>query len=260
MDEQALFLSRMEFAALLLAENITEIVCFPMPKREETEEKQMIEAVYELVSMGCLQVHGTSVRWSDFIKSRMEPVRDAKKCLLMEPGDSSLPQKICYIGERIAVLENVQKEGKAFRFFSMDKKDFWKWLEDSMDIPKAAAEKKEEAELLLEYHELALKEKALLRSCGRGGEIQRISEWMEQVKQVLDEIPFVGIRCIWMEKEQKEQINLMICRGILNTWFLWKQLRQDFFLEPLEDDMVHVEPDSAELRREIESMLWRKEK
>lgn len=258
MDERVLFLSRLEFSVLLLAEGITNIVCFPLPDEKNVNKKQMIEAIYELVHMDCIQVGQSSVTLTDSIKKMIKAIKEAKFYLMAEPGDTSLPQKICYMGNQIAVLENVREEGKAFRLFSMEKDEFWKWMENSMELPEAMIEKKSEANRLIEWNELALKERKLLIACGAPKEFQKLSGWMEQVKKVLQEIPYVGFYVV-RGKKQRVKIEFLICRGEMNTWFLWKEAENEIFQEtPIEKTVsnMHIEPDSLELRQEILDMLY----
>jgi len=260
MGERVLFLSRLEFIVLLLVKGITEIICFPLTNRQNVDEKQMIEAIYELVCMDCLYVDGTLIKLTDSMESIMEIVYKAELCLMIEPGNRSLSQKICYIGDKITVLEDIQEEGKAFRLFSLEKKDFWKWLKDSMNIPEAVIEEKNEAEKLIEFNELALKEKELLTKYVQPEAFQKISKWMEQAEVALEEMPYGSIQCI-KKKDQNVQMNMLICQGIMNIWFLWYKPKNDIFQESLNKaGYMHIEPDSVMFRQEILKMLWREEK
>lgn len=257
MDDRILFLSRLEFSILLLTENITEILCFPLPNVQEVEEKQMIEAVYELVCMGCIEVNENSIKQTDSIGKLIQEIKRAKQYLLIEPGDLSYPQKIAYIGEQVVVLEYVQEEGKVFRLFSMEKNEFWKWLEDSMAIPEAFIESKREADSIVTYSELAQKEQEELLSYDPMG-FQKLSEWMEQAERLLQEQVYFGISCISRENSDKKQ-ELLLCQGTMNLWFLWYQLERDSTREEMKYSGLQIAPDSAELRQEIEKMLWREE-
>jgi len=259
MDERILFLSRLEFAVLLIAGGITEMMCFPLLEEENVKKEQMIEAIYELVCMGCLQMDERSVRLTDFMENRIMVIQEAKQYLVIEPGDSSLVQKLCYIDDKIAVLENVQKEGKAFRFFLTDREKFWEWLEDSMELPKAAVEKKAEAEQLLLLNQMAYQERERLLSEGYLEKYSKISGWMKKIKTLLGEMPYVGIRLIRKNKTDQE-IDLLICQGMMNTWFLWQKSQMDLFGGEAEKEEMHLEPDSLELRQEISNMFWRTEK
>lgn len=259
MDERVLFLSRLEFAVLLLTENITEILCFPLPNEQNVNEKQMIKAVYELVCMGCIQVDEVSIKLTDSMKKIVEELKETKRYLMIESGNLSHPQKICYIGKRVIVLEAVQEEGKAFRLSSMEQQEFWTWLEDSMEIPETVIKEKTEAEQLLSYHEMVQKEREALIIAYDSERFQTISEWMDQVETLLGETVYLGIRFIKKEGAETE-LDLLLCQGSMNLWFLWRKPRTDFFREILEEERLHIEPDSAELRQEISNMLWREEK
>lgn len=258
MDDRALFLSRLEFAVLLLTEDITEILCFPLPNGQNIDEKQMIKAIYELVCMGCLEADETSVRLTDSMKKTVEEIKGAEQYLMIESGNPSHPQKICYVGNKVIVLENVQEEGKAFRLFSMEKDEFWKWLEDSMEIPETIIEKKTEAEQILYYHELVQQEREILTGVSNENEFQTISDWMAQVETLLEETVYVGIRCI-EKKEADITFDLLLCQGSVNLWFLWRKPKVDLFREISDKEQLHIEPDSLELRQEIANMFWRKE-
>lgn len=277
MDERALFLSRLEFAVLLLTEQIEEILCFPLPDGKNIEEKQMIEAIYELVCMDCLQVSETSetskisdisktsetsVKLTDSMKPILEGIKEAEQYLMIESGNPSHPQKIAYVGKRITILEHVQEEGKAFRLFSMERQEFWKWLEDSMEIPETVIKEKTEAKQVLYENELVQKEREALRNCSEPEAFQEISNWMEQVESILEEGVYFGIRCIKKNTNKKEADNvldLLLGQGFMNLWFLWRKPKQDLFWEASNQENLHIEPDCAELRQEITSMLWREE-
>lgn len=258
MDERVLFLSRLEFSVLLMAGGVEELICFSLPDSQSTDERQMIEAIYELTCMGCLQADETSVTLTESAKKSIDTIREADTYLMVESGNRSLPQKICYAGDRITVLENVQEEGKAFRLFSMDKGEFFQWLEDSMDIPRAAIEGKAEAEQILELSELAQKERDLLVKMDCIGKFQKISDWMEQIETVLQETVYAGIRRIDRQRQER-QIDMLICQGAVNTWFLYRKSNNDIFQTAPEKEETYVAPDSIMLRKEIENMLWRKD-
>lgn len=264
MDEQVLFLSRLEFAVLLLTEGITEILCFPLPNIEvqEIEEKQMIETIYELVCMGCLQVNETSVKLTDSMEKRIKGIKEAEQYLIIEPGELSYPQKIAYIGERIVVLEYVQKEGKVFRLFSMEKQEFWKWLEDSMAIPEVLIKERTEANQIVEYSELAIKEREKLTECIPKEE-QTLSEWMEQIETVLQETVYWGMECIGKQKSDTVQ-KLLLGQGVMNLWFLWYRPKEDITeeenkksMDKSEQNILQIEPDSLEFRKKIADRFWR---
>lgn len=258
MSEQILFLSRLEFAVLLLAKNIKEIMCFPLPKQQDINEKQMIEAIYELVCMECLQVKETSVELTDFMEEMIGEMEDATQYFLIESGNPLYPQKIVYIGKKLIILENVQEAEKTFRLFSIERQEFWKWLEDSMEIPKAIIEKKTEAKQMIEDCELAFQEKQALEEHGKKKAFQSLSDWIKQIEAILDETVYFGIRWIKEEKQEKSR-NLLLCQGAINLWFLWQKEIEDLFQKESEEEKLYIEPDSAEFRQEIAQMLWREE-
>ncbi|MCX4267233.1 MAG: hypothetical protein OSJ62_01010 [Lachnospiraceae bacterium] len=258
MDDRILFLSRLEFAILLLTENITEILCFPLPNVQEIEEKQMIEAAYELVCMGCIQVNETCIRQTESIERLTREIKNAKQYLLIEPGNLSYPQKIAYIGERIVVLEYVQEEGKVFRLFSMERQEFFQWLEDSMEVPTAVFEKKEEAESITAYSELAVRERNVLSACDPR-DCQSLSEWIERAEEILQETVYFGLACI-SRQEPDKKLECLLCQGTMNLWLLWYQSVGDFCGRKFDQESLQTAPDSAELRKEIREMLWREEK
>lgn len=242
MNDQILFLSRLEFSILLMLGGITDIISFTLSDSQSVDDKQIIEAVYELSCMGCIRVDETSIGLTDLMKVMTETIKEAERCLIIEPGDPSLAQKVCYAGNEVIVVENVQEEGKAFRLFSVSREAFFQWMEDSMDIPRALAEKKTEAEKILELSEMAPNEKEKIHIAFKVKPLT-LSEWMKQAEEILNNEAYAGMRLI---RQGKQRTDMLICQGNLNMWIIW-----------YDKTGFHMEADSAELRKEMESLFWR---
>jgi len=254
MDERILFFSHLEFAVLLLTEGITQVRCFPLPEAETVDEKQMIEAIYELVQTDCVRIEDGAYQLTETGKAIVSPVHDAEYCLVIFPGDESVPQKICYLGTRIMVLENVQEEGKAFRVFSLDYDRFWDWMEANMDIPEAWTVKKEEADDISRTNMLIQEEQKKLSLCSYSGYSGGISEWMSKVKLDSGVQVYAGMQLMRMDGTIQDC--LMLCQGMMNLWFMEDCPEEDIFSQQRKP--VLVEPDSDELRCEILEKIWRK--
>jgi len=242
MTDQILFLSRLEFSILLMLDGITDVISFTLPDSQKVDERQMMEAVYELFCKGCIEVDEASIGLTDLMKTVTKTIKEAEICLIMEPGNNSLAQKVCYVGNEVIVVENVQEEGKAFRLFSVSREAFSQWMEDSMDIPEALAEKRTEAEKILELSEIASKEKEMLRTI-LVEKPMTFSEWMEQAEEILGNKVYAGIQIIY---HGELRTDMLICQGNLNMWIMWHN-KTEFY----------IESDSLELRKEVECMFWR---
>ena len=256
MNEQILFLSRMEFIVLLLAGGIQHIECFPLPDAEQADERQVIEAVYHLIVDGLLETNGGEIRPSENIREFMDVMRNPETYVRIEPADASLPQKICYCGEKIVVLENVQEEDKAFRLFIIRKDDFWAWLTDSVDISATVFDKREEALHMLEFCPIAGEERALLLAQEHPEAFCKAGTWMVRVQNILKENAYASLRFVdgatgTLQKE------VLFVQGSMNTWVLWCVPCADIFAEQV--DCVYVEPDSVELRGKLLKTMNRRD-
>ena len=174
----------------------------------------------------------------------------------IEPADASLPQKICYCGEKIVVLENVQEEDKAFRLFIIRKDDFWAWLTDSVDISATVFDKREEALHMLEFCPIAGEERALLLAQEHPEAFCKAGTWMVRVQNILKENAYASLRFVdgatgTLQKE------VLFVQGSMNTWVLWCVPCADIFAEQV--DCVYVEPDSVELRGKLLKTMNRRD-
>lgn len=254
MNERILFLSRMEFAVLLIAGGLAWIECFPLPDAKQTEERQIIEAVYGLVADGLLETDGKRISLGPDMQEVIRLIERSGMRIWIEPGNSSLPQKICYLAEKIIVLENIQKDGKAFRLFVLEKKRFWKWLEDSLAIPKLFAEERKETAQVLELNPAAAAEQASLYGNGYADAFGEIGEWMRRVKELTGEEVYAGLRFVEGNNSVLAK-DVLIAQGSMNIWLLWCRPEADIFSD--KTNRIYVEPDSVELRELLIEGDWR---
>ncbi|MCI8724752.1 MAG: hypothetical protein HFG66_01255 [Hungatella sp.] len=245
MCERAVFLSRLEFSVLLMAEGVEEIRCFTLPGAKDVNRKEMIEAVHGLILKGFLQVEDKGISLSLELASMTECIKGSTACLFVEPGDLYQPQRIVYIGGQAAVLENADDTNSGFRLFIKEPENLWAWLEDTFDLPKTAVMSKAEAGELVRLNQLAEEELRRLQEWEYPGNAAGIRFWMEQLREGFGETPFLGIRFIRSCDGQTCK-DLILLPGSANMWFLWRGREK-----------LEVMPDSIETRKEMETLFWR---
>lgn len=254
MNEWAIFLTRLEFAVLLVLEGIQEIRCFYLPDEKEIDVQDMIQTIYELNKAGFIKIDEKNISLADNIKPIMELIKESKSDIRIEPQEDCLYQKICYVSEKIVVLENIQEYGKAFRLFVMEKGDFWQWLETSFHMPEIVVENKKDMAQLLEMNDLVFQEQTKLQTVQYRGAYYDIKEFMAQVEMVLAQSVYAGLR-FTDRKSGVVYKDMVIAQGSLNVWFLWCDTERDLFSD--KEEIVHIDGDSLEFRQEQLKTFWR---
>lgn len=254
MNEWAIFLTRLEFAVLLVLEGIEEINCFYLPEEKEIDAQHMLQTIYELNKSGFIKVDGKDILLSDTIKPIMDLIKNTKSYIRIEPGEDSLYQKICYVSEKIVVLENIQQHGKAFRLFVLKKNDFWSWLEDSLAIPQTFVENKQDMEYLIHINDLIFEEQKKLQTVQYQGAFYDIKKFMEQVESVLAKAVYAGIR-FTDRKSKAVYKDMVIVQGSFHVWFLWCDVQNDLFSD--KENVLHIDADCLEFRKEQLKTFWR---
>lgn len=257
MNEWAIFLTRLEFAVLLVLEGIEEISCFHLPDEKQIDTQQMLQTVYELNKSGFIKIEEKSILLADTIKAIMDLIKNTKSYIRIEPGDNSFYQKICYVSEKIVVLENIQQYGKSFRLFVMEKNDFWAWLENSLEIPEALVESKQDMMHLLNMNDLIFQEQEKLQTVQYRGTFYDIGEFMKQVESVLTKTVYAGVRFV-DRKSKTVYKDMVIAQGSFNIWFLWCDVQNDLLSE--KENIVHIDTDSLEFRKEQLKIVWGEKK
>lgn len=257
MGECAVFLSRLEFSVLLIAEGIEEISCFVLPESKDVNEKQMINAIYSLVQKGFIQVEEHGLKLSAEMEEMMESVKSATGYLLVESSRDEQPQRIIYLGKHAVILENTADANQDFRMFSKEQEEFWEWIEENMEVPAFEVPSRAEAEELLSMNELMLYEFRVLKECSYPGIVPGIRLWMEKIRESLGELPCMGVRFISdLDKEVKWDV--ILCWGCANLWFLWCEPDKDILSG--KESFVEIAPDAVETRKEIQELFWREVK
>lgn len=245
MCKRAVFLSRLEFSILLMAEGIEEIRCFTLPEAKSVNQKEMIEAVYELFQKGFLQVEEKEIRLSTELAAMIDCIKASTACLFVEPGDPYQPQRILYRGGQVAVLENADHTNSGFRLFLKEPENLWTWLEETFDLPETDIMSKKEAEEMVRLSRLAEEELRRLQEGKYPGSAAGIRFWIERLREDFGETPFLGIRFIHSFDGQTYG-DLVLIPGSTNMWFLW-----------CSKETFEVIPDSIETRNEIAALFWR---
>ena len=260
MYEKAIFLSRLEFAARLMAGGVEHIPCFPLPDAKEVDEGQMIEAVYRLIQEQYVQIGENGACLASELKPVVDDIRDSNRCLFMEPGDPSAPQRICYLGTHAAVLEFVGESEREFRLFSLAKEEFWEWLGEALDITLSEIMTKEETDRQIQMSELSVEEKEQLSACGYPGGPGPIGRWMELLEDQMKQTdrgggghPCMGIR-LFDKKEGRNCCDLLLYQGWMNIWFIWCTPGKDII--SAKENVVEVQAASLELKERFLKLFW----
>lgn len=257
MSDRALFLSRLEFSVALMTEGIEEIGCFALPRAEDVEEGQMIQAVYSLVQKGFMQVQEDGLKLSREIQEILASIKASRAYLFMESGGDEQPQRIIYPGKQAVILENIANVNQDFRLFSKAQEEFWGWIEESMETPVFEVLSRDEAARLMQMNELACQEFHLLQECSYPGSVLGIRSWIEKIRDKMGDVWCTGFRFVRNSKGQPER-DLILCQGCANLWFLWCDPNPDLFNEG--ENHVEVAPDAIETRKEIQAFFWREAK
>ncbi len=248
MCDYAVFLSRLEFSIVLMAGGVEELPCFILTEPEKTDQKDMTKAIHSLVIKGFVQIKATGLWLVPWLAKMIEVIKNSIEVLFMEPGDSSQPQRIVYLGQQAVVLENTTEINQEFRIMLKSSGDLWPWIEEVFDIPDVHSGSKDEALELIRLSKSAGAEIDQFRDVGYSENCSGIHCWMKKIKDEMGDQPLIGIRLIG-STDRSLGWDLIIVPGSMNLWFLYSD---GHFLE--------IVPDSMELRKEMRKLFWRGEK
>jgi len=250
MIDRALFLSRLEFSVLLMAGGVEQIPCFPLPERDEVKEREMIEAVYDLVQKKLLETREEKICLVPEIAELVRQMKDSRDYVQVEPGEEGEPQRMIYLESQAVVLENTTDTCPQFRLFVNERSRLWNWMEEALDLPAPGSQSKEEATEQVRLSELASGEQERLTECVYPGVKLGIRSWMRKLGDRFGETPRAGIRLVCGGAKQAIQ-DLVVLPGAMNLWFLWCVPE----IESLSggEKAVWVVPDSSETRKKIET-------
>ena len=233
--EKGYYFNKNELLLLLGVSGQEEIYSFPLPTKEQFDEKLFLLTLHQLLKKGFLNLDGR-LALSPETEQVLSKLRTAKLALTIVPAEEQM-QKICYISKQGAVVLELLAQKALVRVAIVSKQDFLNNLFSGIGLSEPMLETEEEG-LSMEKHQNCFSE-----------ERQRFMEQEESALQedFLQWIQRDHILSGWeiFDLRQKKSLKrLLFLEGCLNVWILDKT----------EED-TRLCYDSLQLREEIRQFI-----
>ncbi len=206
--EKVYYFNRKEFLLLLWLGGARNLYSFPLPKKEDFGKKDFLQGIYALSKGGFLRTEG-GLALSVEMERLIGHISTAKLALTILPA-AELPQKICYLSAKYAVVVELSGQRDVFR---ITEKPLTGFLEELFLEDGACIADEEEGLRMEKYHACFSAERKKILAQEKALAEKDFLAWAQREQ----------LQSAWefFDAEQKSCIRrILFLEGFMNTWVL----------------------------------------